>query len=195
MAEISKAREALSRLMEGSRRYVEKKRSYPNQDAERRVEASKGQHPFAVILGCSDSRVPPEIIFDQGIGDLFVVRVAGNIVDDTVLGSIEYAVDHLGVHLVVVLGHSKCGAVQAAVKGGHAGGHVDALLTALQPALERARGQAGDNVENAVRANISITADCIKSSEPLLRRMAEQGKILVVGARYDLETGITEIFE
>ncbi|HEY4484757.1 MAG TPA: carbonic anhydrase, partial [Nitrospiria bacterium] len=119
---------ALTMLMEGNARYVEGKMLHPNQAADRMGELAKGQHPFAVILGCADSRVPPEIVFDQGLGDLFVLRVAGNIADDAVIGSIEYAVEHLGTTLVFVLGHERCGAVSAAVevvtKGAKVPGHI-----------------------------------------------------------------------
>jgi carbonic anhydrase len=119
---------ALQKLMTGNKRYYEGNLTHPNQTKVRILEVAKGQHPFAIILGCSDSRVPPEVIFDQGIGDLFIIRVAGNIIDNNALGSIEYAVEHLGVKLVVVLGHEKCGAVDATVKGGEAPGHIKYLI-------------------------------------------------------------------
>ena len=117
-AEGPSADAALAKLIAGNRRYVQHRQQYPDQSLPHRKELVSGQHPFAVILGCADSRVPPELLFDQGLGDLFVIRVAGNLVDDVVLGSIEYAVEHLGTKLIMVLGHEKCGAVSAAVEGG-----------------------------------------------------------------------------
>lgn len=189
MANLLTGREAIAKLQEGNKRFTEDKRVHPHQGVDRRLEVVKGQAPFAAILGCSDSRVPLKIIFDQGIGDLFVVRVAGNVVDDIVLASIEYAAEHLNVPLIVVLGHQNCGAVQAAVQGGHAPGHIPALFDALQPAVEEARTQAGDDlVEKAVRANVRLTADAIRNSS-LLSQLAREGKVEVVGAYYSLETG------
>jgi carbonic anhydrase len=192
MANLLTGKEAITWLQEGNKRFTGGKNIHPNQEAERRSEVLKGQAPFAAILGCSDSRVPIEIIFDQGIGDLFAVRVAGNVVDDIVSASIEYAVEHLHVPLVVVLGHQNCGAVQAAVKGGSAPGHIPALLEALQPAVEKGRAQAGnDLVDQTVRANVWLTAEAIRDSS-LLSGMVKEGKVEVVGAYYSLETGQVE---
>src|SRR4051795_13565486 len=122
---------ALARLLEGNGRYARHKEQHPDETLARRKELETGQHPFAVILSCADSRVPPELVFDQGLGDLFVIRVAGNIADDDVLGSIEYAVEHLHTKLILVLGHEKCGAVSAAVEGNHDPGHLESLLSAI----------------------------------------------------------------
>ena len=169
------------------------KPQYPRQDARRRKEVSKGQKPFAVIVGCSDSRIPPELIFDQGLGDLFVVRLAGNIVDNVALGSIEYAVEHLGSKLIIVLGHGKCGAVTAAAQGPDAPGHVGTILKAIQPAVKKARKLPGDLVDNAIRANAALVVDKIKSSKPILAEMAEKGEIEVIGAYYNIETGAVEL--
>jgi carbonic anhydrase len=193
MAEKSKTDELLKRLIDGNKRYVESRPIRPNQTAERRSEVAKGQNPFAVIVGCSDSRIPPEIIFDQGIGDLFVVRVAGNIVDDVALGSIEYAADHLHTHLVVVLGHGKCGAVTAAVKGGEAHGHIGSILRAIGPAVEKAKAKPGDLVDSSIRANVELVAGQIKSAEPILGKLVREKTIGVVGAYYDIETGVVDI--
>lgn len=179
----------LRRLEEGNLRYVSSRMEHPRQGEDRRVEVSKGQHPAAVIVGCSDSRIPPEIVFDQGLGDLFVIRVAGNVLDDVGLGSIEYAVDHLGVALVVVLGHGKCGAVSAAVQGGEAHGHIGCIVQAIGPALEKARAIAGDFTDNAIRENVRLAVDQIRSSEPVLAKMAAEGKLAVAGAYYDIESG------
>ncbi len=134
--------QALQTLLDGNKRFAAGRQLHPNQGKERRDEVAKGQKPFAIIVGCSDSRIPPEILFDQGIGDLFIIRLAGNIVDDMALGSIEYAADHLGSRLVVVLGHSKCGAVTATAQGGEAHGHIGSIVKAIAPAVDRAKGKA-----------------------------------------------------
>lgn len=189
MADTRDIDQALQKLREGNERFVTSKLSHPNQSAERRTEVSKGQKPFAVIVGCSDSRIPPEIVFDQGVGDLFVIRVAGNIVDDVALGSIEYAVDHLGTKLVVVLGHGKCGAVTAATQGGEAHGHIGSILTAIAPAVEKAKGLAGDFVDNAIRANVDLVAGQIKAAAPILNAAVKAGTIRVVGAYYHIDSG------
>lgn len=192
MANLLNGKEAVARLQEGNKRFADGKNVHPNQGAARRSEVFEAQAPFAAILGCSDSRVPLEVIFDQGIGDLFVIRVAGNVADDIVSASIEYAAEHLHVPLVVVLGHQNCGAVQAAVKGGHVPGHIPSLLDALQPAVEKGKAQSGDDlVDQAVRANIRLTADAIRDSG-LLSKMVKDGELEVVGAYYSLETGRVE---
>jgi carbonic anhydrase len=134
------ATDALTRLKEGNRRFIDSQATHPRGDGTRRQELVSGQRPFSIILGCADSRVAPELVFDEGLGDLFVIRVAGNIADDVVLGSIEYAVAHLGVNLVVVLGHQSCGAVNAAVenvdvKGPATQTHIDSLIDAIRPAV------------------------------------------------------------
>jgi carbonic anhydrase len=189
MSESSNTDKILRRLAEGNLRYISSRMEHPNQGEDRRAEVSKGQHPVAVIVGCSDSRIPPEIVFDQGLGDLFVIRVAGNIVDDLGLGSIEYAVDHLGVALVVVLGHGKCGAVSATVEGGAAHGHIGSIVRAIGPALERARALVGDLTDNTIRANVGLVAGQIRSSQPILARLNAEGKLTVAGAYYDIESG------
>jgi carbonic anhydrase len=184
---------ALQKLIEGNKRYVEMTLAHPDQSASCRTDIAKAQKPFAIILGCSDSRVPPEVVFDQGLGALFVVRVAGNVVDDLGLASIEYAVEHLGSHLIVVLGHERCGAVTAAVGGGEAPGHLGVLMEALKPAVEKAKGHGGDGIENAIRANVELMTERLRESKPILAELAEKGEIKVVGARYDLDSGAVEI--
>lgn len=183
------ADQALQILKEGNQRYVSKKLSHPHQTEQRITEIAKGQHPFAMVLGCADSRVSPEIIFDQGLGDLFVMRVAGNIVDDAIVGSIEYAAEELGVPLLVVLGHEKCGAVAATLKGGKIPGHISTLVKAIKPAVERTKNQAGDKLDNAVRANVKLVVEQLKSSKPLLFELVEKNKLKIVGGRYDLDSG------
>ncbi len=187
------ADQALQMLIEGNRRYTTGKAEHPHQSGERRIEVLAGQHPFVTILSCSDSRVPPEVFFDQGIGDLFIIRNAGNIVDDVVLGSIEYAAEHLGVPLVVVLGHTKCGAVTATVQGGETPGHIGSIVKTIQPAVTASKDESGDAVLNAIRANVRLTVDQIRKSEPILVEMGQHGKLLVVGAIYHLETGDVEV--
>lgn len=185
----------VQKLLEGNKRYANGKPSHPNQAFERRKHVAKGQHPFAVVISCSDSRVPPEIIFDQGIGDLFVVRVAGNIIDDAGLGSIEYAAEHLHVSLILVLGHERCGAVEAAVKGGEAPGRIKSLLEALRPAVENAKGRPGDLTENAMRGNVKSVVDRLKASKPILEHLVHKGTLTVVGVRYDLDDGMVTLIQ
>lgn len=184
---------ALQKLMEGNKRYVDFKRAYPDQDQVRLKVVAQAQHPFAVVLGCADSRVSPELLFDQGLGDLFVIRVAGNILDDGTLASMEFATAELGVPLVMVLGHERCGAVKATLEGGKIPGHISRLVEAIKPALEVAKNQPGDKLDNAVRANIRMVVGQIKSSTPILADLAKKGKIKVVGGRYDLDTGAVEM--
>ncbi len=152
-----------------------------------------GQAPFAVIVGCSDSRVPPEIIFDQGIGDLFVVRTAGNILDSIGMGSIEYAVQHLGVRLVVVMGHSRCGAVGAAIEGGTTGGRLDSVIEALEKTVSRVRGASGDEHEAVSRMNVRSTVERLRNDESFFRNLAEKEGLEIIGAYYDLDTGRVEM--
>jgi carbonic anhydrase len=185
--------QALKKLIIGNRRYVDSRQRHPNQAAHRRAELSNAQQPFAVILGCADSRVPPEVIFDRGLGDLFIVRIAGHVMNDMVLGSIEYAADHLHTSLIMVLGHSKCGCVTAAIKGVNEEGHINCLTEAIQPALHEAKDQPGDPVNNAARANTKIVAEQLKCSKPVLSDLVSEGKLNVIPAFYDLDTGVVEI--
>ena len=178
--------EALKRLKAGNRRFASASVSSGKPVGEQRAATANGQHPFAIIVGCADSRTSPEIIFDQSIGDLFVVRTAGNLVDNYALGSIEYAVAHLGSRLIVVLGHQKCGAVQAALSGGDAPGHVHSLVSAIQPAVEASRGRPGDPLTNAIHENDAQVAEKIRKKAKL-GDLASQVK--VVEGYYDLRTG------
>ena len=193
MADNGTIKQSLKKLMDGNKRCVVCKQQNPRQDARRRKEVSKGQKPFAVIVGCSDSRIPPNLIFDQGLGDLFVVRLAGNIIDNAALGSIEYAVEHLSTKLVVVLGHGKCGAVTAAAQSADEPGHVSTIVKAIQPAVKKARKMQGDLVENATRTNVSIMVNKIKSSKPILAEMVKKGEIEIIGAYFNIETGAVEL--
>ncbi|MEG4068581.1 carbonic anhydrase [Microcoleus sp. Pol11C2] len=184
---------ALKKLMEGNQRYIEQKRTFPDQARSRVVEVAQGQHPFATILACSDSRVAPEIIFDQGLGDLFDIRVAGNFLDDVVLGNIEYATLELGVPLLVILGHERCGAVKAALDGKAVPGHISTLVAAIKPAVDSTKGQKGDAWDNAVRANVKMNVNQLQSSSRILAEAVKAGKLKVVGGRYDLDSGKVEI--
>jgi carbonic anhydrase len=186
---------ALQRLQDGNKRFVEGKATHEHQQASRRTEIAKGQNPFAIIVCCSDSRVPPEVVFDQGLGDIFVVRTAGNVLDEMGLGSVEYAVEHFGTQLVVVLGHDHCGAVRAAVAGGKADGHVQAIIEAIRPAVEKAKGQPGDLAENAMRANVNGVVQKLSTTDPVLPHRVETGKLTIVGARYDLDDGHVELIK
>jgi carbonic anhydrase len=160
------------------------------QAAKRRTELAKSQHPFAIIVSCSDSRVPPEIVFDQGLGDLFIFRVAGNVIDDHGLGSIEYAVDHLNVRLIVVLGHQSCGAVRAAKETiaakGKASGHIESLVTAIKPAVD---ATAKDDLDTTIKANVKHVVQALRSSTPILKAKVDSGELRVVGGYYSLDSG------
>jgi carbonic anhydrase len=179
----------LERLIAGNQRFVAGRPIGLRRDPTRRAEVAEGQQPPAVIVGCSDSRVPAELIFDQGLGELFIIRLAGNIVDDAALGSIEYGVEHLHARLIVVLGHDRCGAVQAALKGGSLPGHMESFVKAIRPAVEETRGQPGDPIRNAVNANVQRMVHLLRSSEPILAGEVKSGRLKVVGARYELESG------
>lgn len=178
-------------LIEGNRRFVKGEPAPKNTGEARRKELlEKGQRPFAAVLCCSDSRVPPEIVFDQALGDIFVVRVAGNVLDDAALGSLEYAVEHLRVPLVVVLGHEKCGAVQAAVGGGEAPGKIGSIVEKICPHIERVRsgGAAGDFAELVTDENIRAAVMAVKES-PVIGHFVREGTTEVVGAKYLLASG------
>jgi carbonic anhydrase len=188
--------QALQKLMEGNQRYVEGKMTHPQQGAERRKEVAQGQKPFAVILGCADSRTPPEVIFDQGLGDLFVVRAAGNVVDTMGLGSIEYATQVLGAPLIVVMGHSKCGAVDAALQKKPLPGHIQNLAEKIQGDLQGSSCKADANLLNcSIAANAQFISNELKNSEPVIAPLVKSGKVKVMSAVYDLETGKVEMMK
>jgi carbonic anhydrase len=209
--------EAISKLKEGNGRYTGGNQQHPHessqersymatnsyenagmtflgltaeQAAKRRTELIKSQHPFATIIGCSDSRVPPEMVFDQGLGDLFICRVAGNVINDENLGSIEYSIDHLGVRLIVVLGHQSCGAVKAAKETiaakGKAPGHIESLVTAIKPAVE---STVNGDLDTTIKANVKHVVDELRSSTPILKAKVDSGQIQVIGGYYSLDTG------
>ena len=179
---------ALQALLDGNQRFVQHKPQYPDQTEARLQEVSQAQKPFATVLSCADSRVPPEILFDQGIGDIFDVRIAGNIATPEALGSIEYAVELLESPLLLVLGHERCGAVTAAVENEPLPGDIGTFVTAILPALDDVKDQSGDPVDNAVIANVQYQIEQLKRS-PLLMARLQSGKFKIMGARYDLDTG------
>jgi carbonic anhydrase len=185
-------KEALERLMEGNDRYVEGKMN-PHDYISERPALALGQNPFAGILGCADSRVGPEYAFDVGRGDVFVCRVAGNFADDYSVASFEYAVAVLGTPLIVVLGHSKCGAVDAAVKAVKDGkefpGHIPLLIDAIRPAVKAAQDQAGDLLDNAIKQNVIQNVERLKTASPILSDAVQGGKLNVAGGIYSLDSG------
>jgi carbonic anhydrase len=200
------AEEALARLREGNRRFVSNERARSAQLSPARFsEIAGGQEPFAIILGCSDSRVPAEMVFDQGLGDLFVIRVAGNIVAPSQVGSVEFAAERFGTRLVVVLGHSRCGAVQATLEElgrptDNQSRNLRSIVDRIRPSVEPllANGFGGDRealVERAVRANIRVSVDHLRHGSEVLEQLVEENGLLIVGAEYALETGEVEFFD
>lgn len=185
----------LDKLVEGNQRYVNSSTVCHDDWSAKRLAQSQGQKPFAVIVTCSDSRVPPEIIFDQALGDLFVIRVAGNVVDDFAIGSIEYGVSVLGANLVLVLGHSNCGAVEGALKGLKFDNHIQEVLNAIQPAIENTERGSGNSLEKAIKANVRHVEETLKSSKPVLASLQQQGKLAILGAYYDLDSGKVEFLD
>jgi carbonic anhydrase len=189
--------EALQLLVEGNQRWAAGLSERPNQDLERRAELATGQQPFAIVFSCVDSRVPPELVFDRGLGDLFVVRTAGQVIDDTALGSIEFGVEELHIPLVLVMGHERCGAVAATLEAidheAEPPGRIGTLVAGIRPAVEATRGLPGDPLDNAVRENTRSAAHCLRGARPILDELVSHGSVMVVGGRYDLRTGLVEI--
>jgi carbonic anhydrase len=179
----------LAELKSGNAHHVAHRYQHPHETVDRQRQLVAGQHPHAEILSCSDSRVPPEIVFDQGLGDLFIIRVAGNVATDTEIGSLEYGAEHLHIPLIVVLGHQSCGAVTAAVQGDPPEGHIAALVNLIKPAVEKSRGMSGDPVANAVRINVEMVVRQLRTSTPILSELVAHGKLKIVGGVYSLETG------
>ena len=184
---------ALQRLIDGNQRYVTGNLRHHHTDAEYRQKLVKGQTPFAAILGCSDSRVPLEMVFDQGLGDIFVIRVAGNVSNAVTIASVEFAVGVLNVPLVMVLGHSQCGAVTAATKDDTYAGYLEDLIDHIRPAVRRAGGVEGDLIENAIRINSDIMAQELIDRSDLIAKASNTDKTLIVSAYYDLDSGKVEV--
>ena len=200
------ARQALERLREGNQRFVSGVRIHTSFGEEaRRIELLADQRPFAIVLGCSDSRVPAEIVFDQGLGDLFVIRVAGNIVAPSQVGSVEFAVERFGTRLVVVLGHTQCGAIQAALESFEESGVVPspnlfAIVSRIRPAVAglvatALRDDLPTLTREAERANVRASADHLRHGSPVLEGLMRDDRLWVVGAEYSLETGVVDFFD
>ncbi|CAN5480154.1 hypothetical protein BH23BAC1_BH23BAC1_23770 [soil metagenome] len=187
---------AMQKLTGGNKRFEQARSIYPRQDPDLIISLSEGQLPFATIVGCSDSRVSGEILFDQGFGDLFVSRTAGQVMAAATYGSIEYAYLELGTKLIVVLGHSGCGAVGAAIKRPeNPPGHIVTLINAIKPAALEVEEQQGDKLDNAVRHNVIHQVNELRQLESVLSRAYETGDLLIVGAVYDLSTGKVEFLQ
>lgn len=198
--------EALERLREGNRRFASGAvASYSHENLLRRAELADRQEPFAIILGCADSRVPAEIVFDQGLGDLFVIRVAGNVVAPSLLGSVEFAAERFGTPLVVVLGHSRCGAVLATLEellrpSQDQSKNLRSIVRRVRPSVEPLlatplRDDHDALVEQAVRANVRVSVNQLRHGSELIEQLEGQGKLLIVGAEYSLETGVVDFFD
>jgi carbonic anhydrase len=185
-----KPTKALEFLKSGNKRFAVGKSKHPNASAVRRQEVAGGQHPFAIIVACSDSRVSPELVFDQGLGDLFVVRCAGNTVDEVAAGSIEYAVEHLGARLIYVMGHEKCGAVHAAVQGGKLPGSIGAVVKPIMPAVAEAKKHGGDLDHETAIANVLNVEHTMGKIDTLMGEMLDKHQVEVAGGIYDLKTGV-----
>jgi carbonic anhydrase len=184
---------ALRKLMGGNRRFVENKSIRPRQDRAALTNTEKGQKPFAVVVSCADSRVPNEILFDQGVGDLFIIRTAGQVMAQASYASIEFATVALGSKLIVVMGHQSCGAVDAAIKRPeNLPGHIITLVNSIKPAAQKARAMGGNMLENAIRQNVIEQVNELRDLDPVLSRKYQNGEILIVGAVYNLGTGQVE---
>lgn len=183
--------EAIARLREGNARFIRDQSVHPNRDHHRKIVQAQKQTPFASIMGCSDSRVPAEIIFDQGLGDLFIVRTAGQAPAIASLGSLEFSVAVLGVKAIVVLGHEKCGAVAGAIGTEKLPGHIEDLVNILRPGLKPYIGRP-DQLEEAAKANVLAEVAALKKKEPILAQYVREGKIKIIPAYYHLETGQVE---
>ncbi len=194
----SNADQALQLLRDGNRRFVENHAEHVDDNPARRMAVSSTQRPFATILGCVDSRVPIELIFDRGFGDLVVIRSAGEVLDRSVVGSLEFGVAELNTPLLMVLGHQRCGALTAAVKALDAHetepGDLGYLVDALTPAVHQVTGRPGDRVTNAVKANVALTVAQLRKS-PVLARAEGTGKVKIVGGYYDLDTGKVDVLD
>jgi len=190
--------QALDRLMKGNERFASGHPRHPNQGAARRGEVADGQHPYAIVLACADSRVGPEVVFDQGVGDVFVVRVAGNIADETGVASMEFATAVLGAEVIVVMGHTECGAVKATIDTVTAGqtlpGHLPALATAIRPAVTSLPA-GGVSLDAATESNVRHVVNQLRTTQPILADLNSKGKIKVVGGVYDLHSGRFRLIE
>lgn len=192
------AEESLARLFEGNQRFVKGGSVHPDATVERRNSLASGQKPFAAVLACSDSRVPPELLFDQGLGAIFTVRVAGNVAGPSEQGSIEYAAEHLGTPLIMVLGHTGCGAVKGASAGGQVEGQLASVLKCIEPAVKNVKGRGvkgGELVPAVVEENVRLNAMTLLRKNAVIRRLAGEGRVKVAAAVYDLATGEVRLLD
>ncbi len=197
-AGMEKGDDSISKLLDGNKRFMTGEHAKKDIGESRRQELTKGQHPFAIVLSCADSRVPTELIFDQGLGDIFVVRVAGNVVEPTTLGSIEYGAEHLNAPLLVILGHEKCGAVKATLEAkGKPEGNIGAILKKIMPAVntaKKANKGTEDTLDLAIKENVKNTYKEVMKSK-IISELVHEGKLKIVGAEYYLGTGKVEIID
>lgn len=187
--------EALNRLKEGNKRFTESNFFMTHKVEEKRLELTKGQNPFAVIISCSDSRVPSEIVFDAGLGDLFVIRNAGNIISSSVIGSVEYALSELGVKLVLILGHDDCGAINKTVNNETNSFFLREIIEKILPAVEEAKKQEGDLHYNAAVNNIKNQVNILKNAGKIISSLVEKGEVLVTGGCYCINCGKIDFFD
>ena len=190
------ADKALIKLQEGNERFVKLKMKHPDSSKKRRLSMLKGQHPFVVILSCSDSRVPPELIFDQGLGDIFEIRNAGNVLDEHIIGSIEYAVMHCGVKLIVIMGHQDCGAIAATLSGKSETKYIKSLEDSIQPAVEDCIKNGQEvNSDNVVKAHVMQDINELMSQDTELVKYMKEHNVKLVPAYYHLDTGVVEFLK
>ena len=190
------AENAMQKLTDGNKRFVEQKEKHPDVNKKRRKEMLKGQHPFVVILSCSDSRVPPELIFDQGLGDIFEIRNAGNVLDEHVIGSIEYAVMHCGVKLIVIMGHQDCGAIAATLSGKSETKYIKSLEDSIQPAVKDCKKHGLDvNSDNVVKAHVMLDIEELMVQDTELVKYMKENKVQIVPAYYHLDNGKVEFLK
>ena len=197
-APVQNSQEALERLIAGNQRYVSNRSLPLNESGQRRTEVEQGQQPFATIFSCVDSRVPPELVFDRGLGDLFVIRTAGHVIDEAVLGSLEFGVAELKIPLLMVMGHTKCGAVKATLEAveqhTEAPASIAYLVKSIKPAIDQASRQAGYTLDTCIDTNVRLTVNRLRKT-PILADAVAQGQLLIVGACYHLDTGAVELIE
>lgn len=187
------ADKALEKLVQGNKRFVELKQKHPDENKKRRAEMVKGQHPFVVILSCSDSRVPPELIFDQGLGDIFEIRNAGNVLDEHVIGSIEYAVMHCGVKLIVIMGHQDCGAIAATLSGISETKYIKSLEDSIQPAIDDCKKKGLEiNSDNVVKAHVTQDINELLSQDTELVKYMKEHDVKIIPAYYHLDSGVVD---
>lgn len=193
--EVEDAEQALAKLLAGNEKYLSGSITPNVGDSLRKDLAVNGQHPYAIVITCSDSRVPAELIFDSSIGDIFVIRTAGNVVSDFEIGSVEYGAEHLGSPLVLVLGHTNCGAVTAATEDGEAGGKIQSIVDEISPSVKKAKDAgAGDVLSTAIEFNVMNSVNKILSSD-IIKELKEEGKVDVIGGVYDISKGTITIIE